>query len=82
VVVGTELQVDDEGPLVITSKRAVFRGARHATEVPWSRLLGLNVFDDGIQFHISNRKSAPLFRVENGNLVAAAVNAVVQANLD
>lgn len=78
VVVGTSLEVADEGVLCITSKRAVFKGLRQSAEFSFAKLLGLNVFDDGIQFHVSNRKTAPLFRVSDGYLVAAAVNAVVQ----
>ncbi len=78
VVVGTSLQVADQGVLCITSQRAVFKGLRQSAEFSFAKLLGVNVFDDGIQFHVSNRKSAPLLRVGDGYFVAAAVNAVVQ----
>jgi hypothetical protein len=81
VVVGTELQVSDSGVLVITSQRAVFKGLRRAIESNYAKLVGLNVFVDGIQIHVSNRQTAPLFRVPNGFLVAAAVNAASQAVL-
>lgn len=78
VVVGTSLEVADQGVLCITSHRAVFKGMRQSAEFSFAKLLGVNVFDDGIQFHVSNRKTAPLFHVADGYFVAAAVNAVVQ----
>jgi len=36
------------------------------------------VFKDGIQFHMSNRQTAPLFKLANGEVAAATVNAAVQ----
>lgn len=78
VVVGTELQVDDTGLLAITSLRAVFMGERKTVEMPYTKLVSLNVFSDGIQFHVSHRQKAPLFRVQSGELAAAYVNAAVQ----
>lgn len=74
VVVGTSLQVADNGILCLTSQRAVFKGLRQSVECLYSKLVGVNVFDDGIQFHVSNRKSATLLRVSDGHLVAAVVN--------
>jgi hypothetical protein len=78
VVVGTQLQVADTGPLAVTSTRVVFLGSRKTIEVPYPKLLGVEVFSDGIRFSASNRQNAPLFRVENGDVVAATVNAAVQ----
>lgn len=77
-VVGTELQVQDQGTLTVTSQRAVFAGARKTVEVSYAKLIGLNVFTDGIQFHVSNRQTPTLFRVESGPMVAAAVNGAIQ----
>ena len=74
VVVGTSLVVADRGVLCLTSQRAVFKGIRQSVECLYPRLVGVNVFDDGIQFHVSNRKNATLLRVADGHLVAAAVN--------
>jgi hypothetical protein len=48
-------------------------------EAPHTKRVGLNVFTDGIQLHVSNRKSAPLFKVDDGHFVAAAVNAALNA---
>jgi hypothetical protein len=78
VVVGTELQVADSGPLAVTSSRIVFLGQRKTMEVPYSKLVGVEVFEDGIRFSASNRQTAPLFKLENGEIVAATVNAAVQ----
>lgn len=77
VVVGTSLEVADKGILCITSQRAVFKGMRQSVECLYSKLVGLNVFDDGIQFHVSNRKNATLLRVGDGHLVAAVINATM-----
>ena len=55
VVVGQRLQVDDTGTLSISSKRAVFIGNRKTIEMPYSKLVNLSVYTDGVQFHLSNR---------------------------
>lgn len=78
VVVGTSLEVADTGMLTITSRRAVYKGLRKTVETPFTRLIGVNVFNDGIQLHASNRQNAPLSRVADGYLVAAVVNAAWQ----
>jgi len=78
VVTGTTLLPDDTGFLSITSRRAVFAGLKRTLDLPYSKLVSLNVFTDGIQFHMENRTNAPLFRVENGEVIAATVNAAVQ----
>jgi hypothetical protein len=77
VVVGTELQVADSGVIAVTSSRVVFLGQRKTVEIPYSKLVGVEVFEDGIRFSASNRQNAPLFKVENGDIVAATVNAAV-----
>jgi hypothetical protein len=71
------MQVADSGTLSISSQRAVFIGARKTIEMPYTKLVNLSVFSDGIQFHLSNRQTAPLFRLQGGEVVAAAVNAAV-----
>lgn len=80
VVVGTKLETEDVGILVATSKRAVFSGQRRTVEMPYSKLVNLNVFDDAIQFHLSNRKNPPMFQIDKGlgHVIAAVVNAACQ----
>jgi hypothetical protein len=78
VVVGSELQTADTGVLSISSRRAVFIGTSKTIEFAYARLVNIEVFTDGIRFHVSNRQSAPLFRVESGDVVAAVLNAAAQ----
>ena len=80
VVVGTELQVQDEGVLSVTSQRAVYMGAGKTIEMPYKKLVNLNVFSDGVQFHMSNRVNPPMFRLKegHGDVVAAIVNEASQ----
>src|SRR5438045_9795905 len=78
VVVGTELQVADEGTLSVTSVRAVFTGARRTIELPYANLAHLNVFTDGVSFNMTNRQAVPLFKVPNGHVVAAIVSAAAK----
>jgi hypothetical protein len=78
VVIGTEIQIADTGVLSISSDRAVFIGARSSIEMPYKKLLDINVYSDGIQFHLSNRKSAPLFKIGRADVVAAIVNTAAQ----
>lgn len=78
---GTELKEEDVGFLTVTSQRLIFRGDRKTVEIQFSKLLSLNVYEDGIQFHISNRQTAPLFRLEPGipGCVAATISATTEA---
>lgn len=84
VVVGTEMKVEDEGVLSLTSQRAVYIGGRKTIEMPYKKLINLNVFADGVQFHLSNRKNPPMFRLEAGygDAVAAIVNQASQPYLE
>ena len=80
VVVGTGLEVADRGMLTITSQRSVFTGARQSIEMAHSKLLNLSLYKDGVQFHMSNRKDPPLFRLkqDESELVASIENAASQ----
>jgi len=75
VVVGTEVQVADQGILAITQQRTVFTGARKTLEFQHKKLAGLDVFRDGVQLHVTNRQTPSLFKVWNGEVVAAVVTA-------
>jgi hypothetical protein len=78
-VTGKEIQIADNGVLSVTSKRIVFMGNGGTTlEVPYSRLLNLTAFQDGIQFHVSNRKNAPLFQLEHVDPIAALIGATAE----
>jgi len=79
VQVGTQLQVADSGLLSITNKRVVYTGSRKTVDMPYSRLINLTAYSDGIQFHLSNRVNASLFTMSSGaNVVAAIVNHAAQ----
>ena len=84
VVIGSHLEVADTGILTVTSQRAVYTGLRKSIEMPYAKLINLSVFDDGVQFHLSNRQNPPLFRLDRGigNAVAAAINAASQSLLN
>ncbi len=56
----------------------MFIGAKKTVEMPYSKLASLGVFTDGVQFHQSNRQTAPLFKVPDGEAVAAVVNAAAR----
>jgi hypothetical protein len=79
VEVGTKLNVADTGLLSITNKRAVYAGTRKTVEMPYSKLVNLSVFSDGLQFHLSNRVNAPLFQIQGrADVFGAVVNAAAQ----
>lgn len=78
VVVGTEWQPEDAGVLSVSSQRAVFMGQRKTIEFIYGKLVNLTVLTDGVRFHVSNRQTAPLFKVESGPVIAAVVNAAMQ----
>ena len=83
VVTGTSIVIDDIGILSVTSQRIVFIGSRRGLDVPYTKILGMNGFSDGVQFLIANRVNQPTFRVvgitNGGPLVLAYVNAIAQA---
>jgi hypothetical protein len=81
VVVGTELQTADTGILSVSSDRAVFLGDRSTIDMPYTKFAGLHVYTDGLRFNLSNRKTAPLLRVPNGEVVAAVINGAAQEAL-
>ena len=79
VQVGTQLQVADTGVIAVTNKRAVYMGTLKTVDMPYSKLVNLTVYADGVQFHLSNRVNAPLFTMQQGaDIVAAVVNAAAQ----
>jgi len=77
VEVGTRVPADD-GFLVVSSQRAVFIGNKKTIELPYAKLVNLTVFSDGVQFHESNRQTAPVFVVPASDVVAAFVRAAAQ----
>jgi hypothetical protein len=79
VTLGTQLQVADTGLLAITNQRAAYLGSRKTVEMPYSKLIGMQVYSDGISFSLSNRQNAPLIKVTiNTDVLAALLNAAIQ----
>lgn len=80
VVVGTRIEVADRGWLTVTSDRIVFAGSRQTMEFPLHRIVGVNVFGDGIGLQVANRQSVPTFRTGGEvNEVTAAIIATATA---
>jgi hypothetical protein len=79
VVVGSHMEVADRGSLTVTSARAVFSGTRKTLEFQHAKLINLDVFTDGVRFHVSNRQTPSLFQLADGHVVAAVVNAACQS---
>jgi hypothetical protein len=78
VVIGTEWQVADSGVLSVSSTRAVFLGSTKSIEFQYAKLMGMDVYSDGIRLSVSNRQTTPLFQLESGDAVAATINAAMQ----
>lgn len=80
VVVGYRSEIEDVGLLTVTSQRVVYAGDRKTIEMPFSKLVSLNVVEDSVRFNMSNRKNAPSFEVTSGrgHVIAAIVNAAAQ----
>ncbi len=78
VEVGTKRVPADDGFLVISSQRAVFIGNNKTIELPYSELVNLTIFSDGVQFHESHRQTAPVFLVSAPDVVSALVHAAAQ----
>jgi len=85
VTVGSEMQVQDSGVFSVTSQRVAYLGSSKSSEILFTKLMGLEVFTDGLRLHASNRQNALLFRFTqgvSGHAVAATINAAVQRSLD
>jgi hypothetical protein len=78
VEIGRSIEVADSGTLFVTSHRVVYTGLRKSVEVPYPKMLDLNVYTDAVQFHVSGRQTPSMFRVADGPLIAAAINAASQ----
>jgi hypothetical protein len=72
VVVGTHLEAQDSGHLVVTDRRAVFMGTKKTLEFRRDRLVGLSQYADGLRLSVSNRQTASLFRFARGSSPAIA----------
>jgi hypothetical protein len=80
VTVGTQLQMADTGILAITNQRCAYLGSRKTVDMPYSKLLGMQLFTDAISFSLSNRQNAPLIKVTtNTDVLGALINAAIQA---
>lgn len=75
VVVGSHLEAQDSGDLVVTDRRAVFMGNKKTLEFRRDRLVGLGQYTDGLRLNVSNRQTASLFRFAQGSspTIAAAL---------
>ena len=80
-IAGT-LAVADTGVLVITSRRIIFNGLENSLVLPYSKLIDVKAFSDGVQFHRSDRKTPVLIRLGSETDIAAArLNAAIQKAL-
>jgi len=66
--------------LTVTSRRVIDTGQRQSREMLHSKIVAVNTYDDGIEFNLSNRQNASLFRMNKGlgHVVAATLNAAMQ----
>ena len=55
-----EVVAVSRGQLSFTSGRILFLGQRKAFEVPWSKLMAVEPYFDGIQLFTRNRQRSPL----------------------
>jgi hypothetical protein len=74
----TSVQPVDAGILSVTSQRVIFTGQTTTTEMPYRRLVRLQIFADAVQFHLTGRKSAPLIQLGPVHAVAAAIGVAAE----
>lgn len=74
VVTGSHMQPQDSGNLTVTNQRVTFAGTKRSIEIPYAKLMNMTGFSDGVQFHLSSRVEAPLFRVEHPAMILATIN--------
>lgn len=72
VVTGTDLEAQDHGQLVVTSRRAVYVGQTRTLEFRYERLVSVEQFADGLRLNVSNRQLASTFTFPPGSSPAVA----------
>ena len=85
VTVGTEMKVQDTGTLAVSSQRIAYLGSAKSSEILYTKLMGMNVFSDGLRLQASNRQTPLIFRLAggiSGDAVAATINAAMQRTLE
>lgn len=78
VLIGMKIEAADTGTLSLSSHRAVFMGMRKTIELPYAKLVNLEVFTDGVRFHQSNRQTVTQLSCSDGEVVAAIIHAAMQ----
>jgi hypothetical protein len=83
VVVGTDLVAEDQGVLVVTSKRCMFLGQKKTLKFRHDRLVSVEQYADGLRLNVSNRQTASLLRFGAGQSVsiAAALISLAQSRV-
>lgn len=79
-VVDRTLVEDDYGPLSVTTKRVVFRGASRTIQIDYDEIVGIDLFLDALRFHVSNRERVDTFQVPGAPVAAAAINHIAQGD--
>jgi hypothetical protein len=80
VTVGSELQTVDDGILSVTSRRVVYAGGRKTLEFRYDRLVGMELYEDGIRLSVTNRQDPSLFRLRHVHAIAAVITAASQTS--
>jgi len=79
--VGTKLVVRDSGVLSVTSTRVVFSGESASQEIPYSKIVNLTVFNDGLAVAVRKGQNVVTYpyTTSTAELLAAVINAAIQA---
>ena len=74
------IQATDSGSLLVTSQRIVFVGQLASEEIALSRLIGVQMYGDAVQFRVAGKRRSPSFRfnADWSQAVVATVNTATQ----
>lgn len=79
MTVRAEIVEKDFGMLSVTSLRVAYLGERKSMDIPLAKVIGLQVFTDGLRINASNRQNALLFKADNASdAIAATITAAMQ----
>jgi hypothetical protein len=77
--VGSDMVEKDLGTLAVTSQRVAYLGGRKSMDIPLAKIIGLQVFTDGLRINASNRQNALLFKADDrSDTIAATITAAMQ----
>jgi hypothetical protein len=74
----TNLTKIDNGEIFITNRRVVFLGKKRTVETALDKIIGVDVFQNGITIHKSNKSKAEVYMSPSVNLISTVLDILLK----